>query len=132
MQAAVTDQVNQYIAEHGTFNANQLVLINGGANDIFYWAAAYQKTAAAVQAGTQPPSDLAAVQSQATAAMTLAAQQFIGAVQLIRSMLYGTEPLDPTIYAAVAGLLLMVAAIACMAPAWRASRLDPMQALRME
>ena len=56
----------------------------------------------------------------------------VGAVQLIRSMLYGTEPLDPTIYAAVAGLLLMVAAIACMAPAWRASRLDPMQALRME
>jgi ABC-type antimicrobial peptide transport system permease subunit len=56
----------------------------------------------------------------------------VGAVRLIRSMLYGTEPLDPTIFATVAGLLLLVAAIACAAPAWRASRLDPMQALRVE
>jgi putative ABC transport system permease protein len=56
----------------------------------------------------------------------------VGAAQLIRSMLYGTEPLDPTIFATVAGLLLLVAAIACAAPAWRASRLDPMQALRVE
>ncbi|CAG4890540.1 SGNH/GDSL hydrolase family protein [Paraburkholderia saeva] len=81
----ITDQVNQYISEHGTFNANQLVLINGGANDIFYWATVIQKTAAAVQAGTLPPSQLAAAQSQASAGMTLAAQQFIGAVQLILS-----------------------------------------------
>ena len=56
----------------------------------------------------------------------------VGAAQLIRSMLYGTKPLDLTIFAAVTGLLLVVAAIACVAPAWRASRLDPMQALRME
>lgn len=81
----VTDQVNQYIAQHGSFNANQLVLINGGANDIFYWATVLQKTAAAVQAGTLQPSALAAAQTQATAGMTLAAQQFVGAVQLILS-----------------------------------------------
>jgi predicted permease len=54
------------------------------------------------------------------------------AVRLIRSMLYETQPLDPVIFAAVAGLLLLVAALACFSPAWRASRLDPMQALRTE
>jgi putative ABC transport system permease protein len=54
------------------------------------------------------------------------------AVRLIRSMLYETKPLDPAIFAAVAGILLLVAALACLAPAWRASRLDPMQALRTE
>jgi predicted permease len=53
-------------------------------------------------------------------------------VRLIRTMLYDTSPLDPSIFAAVAAVLLVVAAMACMAPAWRASRLDPMQALRTE
>ena len=55
-----------------------------------------------------------------------------GAVRLIQSMLYGTRPLDPAIFAAVAATLLMVAALACLVPAWRASRIDPMQALRTE
>ena len=53
-----------------------------------------------------------------------------GTGQLIRSMLYGTQALDPAVFSAVAAALLLVAAVACMAPAWRASRLDPMQALR--
>jgi putative ABC transport system permease protein len=53
-------------------------------------------------------------------------------VRLIRTMLYDTRPLDPLVFAAVAGILLVVAAMACLAPAWRASRLDPMQALRTE
>jgi ABC-type antimicrobial peptide transport system permease subunit len=54
------------------------------------------------------------------------------AVRLIRSMLYQTEPLDPAVFAAVTALLLFVATLACLLPAWRASRLDPMQALRTE
>jgi putative ABC transport system permease protein len=53
-------------------------------------------------------------------------------VRLIRSMLYETRPLDPFVFAAVSAALLAVAALACMLPAWRASRLDPMQALRTE
>jgi predicted permease len=55
-----------------------------------------------------------------------------GAVRLIQSMLYGTRPLDPAIFAAVATTLLVVASLACLVPAWRASRIDPMQALRTE
>jgi putative ABC transport system permease protein len=53
-------------------------------------------------------------------------------VHLIRSMLYETEPLDPVVFGAVVGLLLLVAIAACLAPAWYASRLDPMRALRTE
>ncbi|MGH9590715.1 MAG: ABC transporter permease, partial [Terracidiphilus sp.] len=52
--------------------------------------------------------------------------------RVIKSMLYGTQPLDPPVFAAAAVLLLAVAALACLFPAWRASRLDPMQALRTE
>ncbi len=55
-----------------------------------------------------------------------------GAVRLIQSMLYGTRPLDAGIFAAVAATLLVVATLACLVPAWRASRIDPMRALRSE
>ena len=56
----------------------------------------------------------------------------VGAVRLVRSMLYETQPLDPAVFVLVSLVLVVVAGAACMAPAWRASRLDPMQALRME
>ncbi len=54
------------------------------------------------------------------------------AVQLIRTMLYGTRALDWALFAEVGVLLALVAGVACAIPAWRASRLDPMQALRIE
>jgi len=53
-------------------------------------------------------------------------------VRMIRSMLYQTQPLDPVVFAGVVVVLLVVAALACVVPAWRASRLDPVQALRTE
>jgi putative ABC transport system permease protein len=56
----------------------------------------------------------------------------IAAAQLIRSMLYGIRPLDPAVFCSVIAILLLVAAGACLIPAWRASRLDPMVALRAE
>jgi predicted permease len=64
--------------------------------------------------------------------LTLGLTASIGAVRLIQSMLYGTRPLDPAIFAAVAATLLAAAVLACLVPAWRASRIDPMQALRTE
>ena len=54
------------------------------------------------------------------------------ATQLLRSMLYGTRPLDPTAFVGAAAMLLAVAVLACLIPAWRASRIDPIQALRTE
>jgi ABC-type antimicrobial peptide transport system permease subunit len=54
------------------------------------------------------------------------------ATQLLRSMLYGTQPLDPAAFAGAAAMLMAVAVLACLIPAWRASRIDPIQALRTE
>jgi putative ABC transport system permease protein len=56
----------------------------------------------------------------------------VGVTRLIASLLYGTRPLDPAVFVVVSGTLLLLAALACLLPAWRASRLDPMQALRTE
>jgi predicted permease len=54
------------------------------------------------------------------------------AATLIRSILYGTSPLDPVVFAIMVGSLLLTAIVACALPAIRASRIEPMQALRIE
>ena len=53
-------------------------------------------------------------------------------VQLVRSMLYGMSPFDWTVFSTVVVVLAVTAAFASILPAWRTSRLDPAQALRME
>jgi len=56
----------------------------------------------------------------------------VGVTRLIESLLFGTKPLDAGVFVLVSITLLLVAALACTLPAWRASRLDPMRALRTE
>lgn len=55
-----------------------------------------------------------------------------GVTRYMQSLLVNTKPLDLPVYAVVGAVLLAVAAMACVIPAWTASRLDPMQALRTE
>jgi predicted permease len=50
----------------------------------------------------------------------------------MKTMLYGVDAMDPWTFAEVSALLCTVAALACWVPAWRASRVDPMVALREE
>jgi predicted permease len=52
--------------------------------------------------------------------------------QTLQNFLFKVNTLDPTIYVAVAGLFTVIAALSCFVPARRATRVDPMVALRAE
>jgi putative ABC transport system permease protein len=54
------------------------------------------------------------------------------ASQGLVAMLFSVSHLDPVTYAGVVVLLVVVALLACAVPAWRASRVDPAQAIKAE
>jgi predicted permease len=56
----------------------------------------------------------------------------LAAGQLLRNQLLGVNPADPLTFITVASLLSVIALSACFFPAWRASRTDPVAALKSE
>ena len=56
----------------------------------------------------------------------------VGATHYLQSMLFGLTPLDPQTYAVVAAVFASVAMLGAYLPARRASRVDPLVALRYE
>ena len=56
----------------------------------------------------------------------------VGLTRLMSSFLYGVETTDPVTFGVVAAMLTAVALVASYLPALRASRTDPLEALRFE
>ena len=54
------------------------------------------------------------------------------AAAALKNILFKVNALDPSIYLAVTGMLTLVAAVSCFIPARRATRVDPIVALRYE
>jgi len=56
----------------------------------------------------------------------------LGAARLMASLLYSISPFHPPLYVAVMVVFCGIAALACLIPARRASRIDPLLALRCD
>jgi ABC-type antimicrobial peptide transport system permease subunit len=52
--------------------------------------------------------------------------------RLVASLMFQVKPTDPATFIAVAALLVLIALLACLVPAYRASKVDPLIALRNE
>jgi ABC-type antimicrobial peptide transport system permease subunit len=52
--------------------------------------------------------------------------------RLVSGFLHGVHPFDPLVFGSVSLLLAVIALLACWLPAWRATRVDPVIALRSE
>ncbi len=55
-----------------------------------------------------------------------------GVARLLNTLLFNVQPLDPVIYGGVAAVFALIATLACLVPSLRASRIDPLIALRAE
>ena len=66
------------------------------------------------------------------AGLVLGTAGAIGATRLVEGMLFRVSATDPLTFAGVTGFFLLVALGACLPPAWRAVRVDPLEALRAE
>ena len=55
-----------------------------------------------------------------------------GAGKLLQAVLVGASPTEPLVYAAAVAFVVVIAVLAAWIPAWRASRVDLMVALRSE
>ena len=56
----------------------------------------------------------------------------LAGADVLRSVLYEISPTDPSTLAAVSAAVLVVSAVACFLPAWRAATADPLETLRAD
>lgn len=86
--------------------------------------------------GASPGSVLAMILSQGLrltcAGILLGGIAAAVLTRLMRSVLFEVTPLDPAVFAGAAIVLCLIALAACLAPAFRATRVDPLIALRHE
>jgi len=66
------------------------------------------------------------------AGLAIGALLSVAAARVLAAYLFDTTPTDPWTFAAVVAAFSIAGACACLGPAWRATRVDPMLALRVE
>jgi len=68
----------------------------------------------------------------AFAGVVLGLAAALGMTRFMSSLLYGVSATDAVTFVSIPLLLVLVAVVACVVPAWRASRVDPVVSLRCE
>jgi predicted permease len=83
-----------------------------------------------VALGAAPSTLLGAVLRAGLVLSGAGAAAALGLTRLLGTLLYGVSPRDPVTFAAALVLMIIASALACVLPAWRAMRADPLIALR--
>jgi predicted permease len=125
-----------YLILFGGFAVVALIVVCVGLFAVLSQTVAQRSREIAVRAalGARPSNILGLVARQGLAITTVGLIVGVGAAavltQSMSSFLYGVTPHDRLTYALVPLLILVVATIACLGPALRAAKLDPVKALR--
>ena len=135
---AELDAPRQDSALLGSFAGLALLLACVGLYGVLSYAVTQRTTEIGVRMalGATPPAILSMVAKRGLAltagGLAIGLALSLAAGKLMSKLLYGIQPNDPRTMFAVGAVLLAVALCACVIPARRAARIDPMVALREE
>ncbi|HEX5081978.1 MAG TPA: ABC transporter permease [Blastocatellia bacterium] len=136
--SASLDQRRFSLTLYGVFAVAGLLIAAAGLYGTLSYAVTQrtQEIGLRLALGAQGPDVLRLVIGQgmrlALSGLTLGLMAAIAATRLLKSMLHGVSATDPLALGGIALLLLLVALMACYLPARRATKVDPMIALRHE
>ena len=141
MEQLLSDSVAQprfYSLLLGIFAALALVLAAIGVYGVISYSVAQRTHEIGIRMalGAEPRDVLGLVVNQGLRltliGLALGLASALVMTRVMKSMLFDVSTTDPAIFAGIAGIMFMVALLACYLPARRATRVDPLVALRCE
>jgi putative ABC transport system permease protein len=127
-----------YFSLLGSFAAVAVALAVAGLYAVLSYAVAQRTREIGIRAalGSSRRSILGLVTREGVelvvAGVVLGLRGSVAVTRLMVFMLYGVSPLDPVIWAAAAGVMVVAGVAASLVPAWRATRVDPLIAIQAE
>jgi ABC-type antimicrobial peptide transport system permease subunit len=138
VMAKSVGQAKFYLMLLGVFAGVAIVLAVSGIYGVLSYAVAQRTREFGIRSalGSTPATTLALVTREGTGLIGLGIALGLGgsiaATRLLSSMLYGVSPLDRTTFAATTVSLAIVGFLATLIPAFRATRADPLMAIRSD
>jgi predicted permease len=141
MKQLLSDSVAQprfYVTLLGTFAVLALILAGVGIYGVISYAVTQRthEIGIRIALGAQTRDVLTLVVGRGMVLVligtTIGLVSAAALTRVMRTMLYEVGTTDPVTFAGVTALLAMVALLACLIPAWRATKVEPMVALRSE